>query len=75
MEIYNRRFYLRFSLKDEFDFDINDISRVLILISIMSFKLEGRRREKLYRSYFIDDYKRKIVRLKSELEVEKVRIK
>lgn len=75
MEIYNRRFYLRFSLKDEFDFDINDISRVFILISIMSFKLEGRRREKLYRSYLIDDYKRKIVRLKSELEVEKVRIK
>lgn len=75
MEIYNRRFYSRFSLKDEFDFDINDISRVFILISIMSFKLEGRRREKLYRSYFIDDYKRKIVRLKSELEVEKVRIK
>lgn len=75
MEIYNRRFYLRFSLKDEFDFDINDISWVLILISIMSFKLEGRRREKLYRSYLIDDYKRKIVRLKSELEVEKVRIK
>lgn len=75
MEIYNRWFYLRFSLKDEFDFDINDISRVFILISIMSFKLEGRRREKLYRSYLIDDYKRKIVRLKSELEVEKVRIK
>ncbi|XP_065934810.1 RIMS-binding protein 2 isoform X12 [Magallana gigas] len=75
MEIHNRRPYSRLSLKDEFDFDINDISRASTPTSTMSSKSEGRRREKSHRSHSIDDYKRKIARLKSELEAEKARTK
>jgi predicted RNase H-like nuclease (RuvC/YqgF family) len=75
MEVQNRRPYSRLSLKDEFDFDINDISRASTPTSTMSSKSEGRRREKSHRSHSIDDYKRKIARLKSELEAEKARTK
>ncbi|XP_078338451.1 peripheral-type benzodiazepine receptor-associated protein 1-like isoform X7 [Crassostrea virginica] len=75
MDAHNRRPYSRLSLKDEFDFDINDISRASTPTSTMSSKSEGRRHEKSHRSHSIDDYKRKIARLKSELEAEKARTK
>ncbi|XP_062600167.1 axoneme-associated protein mst101(2)-like, partial [Saccostrea cucullata] len=75
MEVHNRRPYSRLSLKEEFDFDINDISRASTPTSTMSSKSEGRRREKSHRSHSVDDYKRKIARLKSELEAEKARTK
>ncbi|KAL3858378.1 hypothetical protein ACJMK2_012969 [Sinanodonta woodiana] len=72
MELTSRR-RIKHSIKDmDFDFDINDISRASTPTSTFSSKSEGRRREKNYSS---DDYKRKIARLKSELDMEKARNK
>ncbi|XP_071178959.1 peripheral-type benzodiazepine receptor-associated protein 1-like isoform X27 [Mytilus edulis] len=74
MELGRRYSSGRFTLKDDdFEFDFNDISRASTPMSIKSAKSEGRRRERS--SHSIEDYKRKIARLKSELEMEKARNK
>ncbi|XP_052074291.1 RIMS-binding protein 2-like isoform X12 [Mytilus californianus] len=74
MELGRRYSGGRFTLKDDdFEFDFNDISRASTPMSIKSAKSEGRRRERS--SHSIEDYKRKIARLKSELEMEKARNK
>ncbi|KAK3083880.1 hypothetical protein FSP39_004557 [Pinctada imbricata] len=71
--------FQRLNLKDDFEFDINDISRASTPTSTMSSKSEGHRRRSErshhHRSHSIEDYKRKIARLKSELESEKARTK
>lgn len=73
MELGRRYSGGRFTLKDDFEFDFNDISRASTPMSTMSSKSEGRRRERS--THTIEDYKRKIARLKSELEMEKARNK
>jgi chromosome segregation ATPase len=73
MELGRRYSSGRFTLKDDFEFDFNDISRASTPMSTMSSKSEGRRRERS--SHTVEDYKRKIARLKSELEMEKARNK
>ena len=79
METQKQYSFRRLSLKDDFEFDINDISRASTPTSTMSSKSEGHRRRgersHHHRSHSIDDYKRKIARLKSELEAEKARTK
>ncbi|KAJ8312521.1 hypothetical protein KUTeg_009894 [Tegillarca granosa] len=74
MELTRKHSYHgRFNPKDDFEFDFNDISRASTPMSSMSSRSEGRRREKTGHS--IEDYKRKIARLKSELEMERAHSK
>ncbi|XP_069130053.1 UPF0430 protein CG31712-like [Argopecten irradians] len=75
MELSKRFSGGRLSLKDDFDIDFNDASRASTPMSILSSKSEGRRRERSSHHHSADDYKRKIARLKSELEMEKARNK
>ncbi|XP_052272228.1 peripheral-type benzodiazepine receptor-associated protein 1-like isoform X3 [Dreissena polymorpha] len=60
--------------ENNYDFDFNDISRASTPTSTFSTRSEGKKREKEHK-YSIDDYKRKIARLKSELELEKAKNK
>ncbi|XP_060079138.1 peripheral-type benzodiazepine receptor-associated protein 1-like [Ylistrum balloti] len=75
MELPRRFSGGRMSLKDDLDIDFNDASRASTPMSILSSKSEGRRRERSSHHHTTDDYKRKIARLKSELEMEKARNK
>ncbi|XP_033748980.1 peripheral-type benzodiazepine receptor-associated protein 1-like isoform X4 [Pecten maximus] len=75
MELPRRFSGGRLSLKDDFDIDFNDASRASTPMSILSSKSEGRRRERSSHHHTPEDYKRKIARLKSELEMEKARNK
>lgn len=66
----------RLSLKDDFEIDFNDASRASTPMSILSSRSEGRRRDRTtHHHHTVDDYKRKIARLKSELDMEKARNK
>ena len=60
--------------ENDYEFDFNDISRASTPTSTFSSKSEGRKKEREHR-YSADDYKRKIARLKSELDMEKARNK
>ncbi|XP_045172088.2 peripheral-type benzodiazepine receptor-associated protein 1-like isoform X4 [Mercenaria mercenaria] len=67
--------YSRESHRDrDYEFDFNDISRASTPTSTFSSKSEGRKREKEHK-YSSDDYRRKIARLKSELDLEKAKNK
>lgn len=67
--------YTRESHRDnDYEFDFNDISRASTPTSTFSSKSEGRKREKEHK-YSSDDYKRKIARLRSELDLEKAKNK
>ena len=66
--------HMRDSRDNEYEFDVNDISRASTPTSTFSSKSEGRKKEREHR-YSVDDYKRKIARLKSELDMEKARNK
>ena len=60
--------------ENDYEFDFNDISRASTPTSTFSSKSEGRKKEREHR-YSVDDYKRKIARLKSELDMEKAKNK
>ena len=66
--------YARESRENDYEFDFNDISRASTPTSTFSSKSEGRKKEREHR-YSIDDYKRKVARLKSELDMEKAKNK
>ena len=59
---------------NDYEFDFNDISRASTPTSTFSSKSEGRKRDKEHK-YSSDDYRRKIARLKSELDLEKAKNK
>ncbi|XP_052800298.1 RIMS-binding protein 3-like isoform X4 [Mya arenaria] len=59
---------------NNYDFDFNDISRASTPTSQFSSRSEGRKKEREHK-YSVDDYKRKIARLKSELDLEKAKSK
>ena len=63
-----------YTRNNNYEIDFNDISRASTPTSTFSSKSEGRKREREHK-YSIDDYKRKIARLKSELDLEKAKSK
>ncbi|KAL4223559.1 hypothetical protein ACF0H5_017029 [Mactra antiquata] len=60
--------------KEDYEFDFNDISRASTPTSTFSSKSEGRKKDKEHK-YSVDDYRRKIARLKSELDLERAKSK
>ena len=66
--------HVRDSRDNDFEFDVNDISRASTPTSTFSSKSDGRKKEREHR-HSVEDYKRKIARLKSELDMEKAKNK